>query len=141
MAWWLEDEWRRMWDGDECEMCADAPLATNPSGELHHLTSDERCGFWNDVSTKISGPTASRRCGQPSWQSPVEALMLYYTLRCRRSPRTSHLTAGRQRPDLQCRRTLSSPSVDRSLRCRQRMYRAIPWRMAHPVVVLGEGSR
>ena len=51
MAWWPEDEWRRMWGGDECEMCADAPLATNPFGELHHLTSDERCGFWNDVST------------------------------------------------------------------------------------------
>ena len=83
MAWWPEDQWRRMWDGDECGMCADAPLATNPFGdliletdwsyvrlginqtqagysvviakrhapELHHLTPDERCGFWNDVST------------------------------------------------------------------------------------------
>jgi hypothetical protein len=23
-----------MWDGDECGMCADAPLATNPFGDL-----------------------------------------------------------------------------------------------------------
>ena len=83
MAWWPEDQWRRMWDGDECGMCVDAPLATNPFGdliletdwsyvrlsnnqtqagysvviakrhapELHHLTPDERCGFWNDVAT------------------------------------------------------------------------------------------
>ena len=34
MAWWPEEQWRRMWDGDECGMCADAPLATNPFGDL-----------------------------------------------------------------------------------------------------------
>lgn len=83
MAWWPEEQWRRMWDGEDCGMCAGAPLATNPFGdliletdwsyvrlsinqtqagysvviakrhapELHHLTPDERCGFWNDVAT------------------------------------------------------------------------------------------
>lgn len=34
MPWWPEDEWRRMWNGDECSMCADAPLPTNPFGDL-----------------------------------------------------------------------------------------------------------
>lgn len=34
MAWWPEDEWQRMWDGDDCAMCRDAPLPRNPFGDL-----------------------------------------------------------------------------------------------------------
>ena len=34
MPWWPEDEWRRRWDGEDCGLCADAHLPTNPFGEL-----------------------------------------------------------------------------------------------------------
>lgn len=82
MPWWPADDWRRMWDGDDCAMCEDAAAPRNPFGdliietdwsyvrlcrnqtqtgysvviakshapELHHLSHDERCGFWNDVA-------------------------------------------------------------------------------------------
>ena len=34
MAWWPEPQWRRMWDGDDCGMCRDAPLPRNTFGDL-----------------------------------------------------------------------------------------------------------
>lgn len=34
MAWWPEDQWQRMWDGDDCGMCRDAALPSNPFGDL-----------------------------------------------------------------------------------------------------------
>lgn len=82
MPWWPEDEWTRMWRGDDCAMCEDAPRLRNEHGdlitetewsyvrlcrnqtqagysvviakrhapELHHLSVDERSGFWTDVA-------------------------------------------------------------------------------------------
>lgn len=34
MTWWPEAEWQRMWSGEDCGMCSDAHLETNPFGDL-----------------------------------------------------------------------------------------------------------
>jgi hypothetical protein len=34
MTWWPDDQWQRMWSGEDCAMCRDASQPSNPFSDL-----------------------------------------------------------------------------------------------------------
>jgi len=34
VSYWPEEDWQRMWSGEDCGICSDAHLVTNPFGDL-----------------------------------------------------------------------------------------------------------